>query len=309
MKLIEINCQDVQEDLSVGSKMTEATRRHLEICGECARFQSGLDNLSRFTHNDVAATPRPELKANIKTAIDTSTPMYRKSLQLKRKPLFAVCWAATLIVLAVLINGVSRMNVLISPPPTSFVKPTIDDAKWKQVMAHTVGGPKGRAAARYTVVEFGDFACPQCALIHRQFDSLPTVAPVCLYFVNRPFPKLRGHENALVAAEASLAAEGQGKFWPMFDALYDHHDALDPSNYERYAAQVGIDGARLWSDIESGKYHEQAVASSEFCDGIGMTMTPAIVVRDNENGIYQVAAGRNEIDKLLQREGWATSAQ
>ena len=221
----------------------------------------------------------------------------------KKKIIIFAVWIGVLVGLVVAIN---KMNDIIAPPPPpKFVPPTITDASWKEVMSRAVATPKGDAKAPYSIVEFGDFCCPQCGAMHKQFENLPKTAPVSLHFMNRPFPKLKDHENAVFAAQAGFAAEAQGKFWPMFDSLYNHQKALEPANYEKYATQAGLNGAALRKDVQTGKYMAKVQDSLKYCDKIGMTMTPAIICRNNKTGEFKVAAGRDDINKLLQNPPWA----
>jgi protein-disulfide isomerase len=225
----------------------------------------------------------------------------------KKKIIFFAAWIGVLVVLVVVIN---KMNDIVAPPPPpKFVPPTITDARWKEVMARTVSAPKGDPKAPFSIVEFGDFCCPQCGAMHEMFANLPKTAPVSLYFINRPFPKLKEHENAVFAAQAGMAAAAQGKFWPMFETLYDHQKDLQPANYEKYANQAGLNGAALSKDVQTGKYMAKVQDSLKYCDSIGMTMTPAIICRNNKTGEYKVAAGRDDIDKLLQNPPWTASAE
>lgn len=221
-----------------------------------------------------------------------------------KKELIFGAWIAILVVLTLAVNKLSE----IPPPPVPKppkIDPAVLTARWKSIMDHTVSPPKGDPKAPYTVVEFGDFCCPQCGMMHSVFASLPSNAPVNLYFVNRPFPKLKGHEHAVVAAEAAYAAADKGKFWQMFDVLYDNQRELAPSNFEDYFDQAGLDGAALSKDVQNGKYLAKVQDSYKFCDSIGMTMTPAIVLRDNKTGQMRMAAGRDQINALLATAPWA----
>ncbi len=72
----------------------------------------------------------------------------------------------------------------------------------------------GSAHAPVTVVEYGDFECPNCKqaqsalkLLLERFDGRARLA-------FRNFPLEDVHPHALAAAEAAECAGGQGKFWP-----------------------------------------------------------------------------------------------
>src|SRR3569833_1747541 len=226
----------------------------------------------------------------------------------KKKIFFGIGWVA---ILAILFVAINKMNDVVDPanqkPPPLPPNPTITNADWKQVMSRVIDSPKGYPKAPFTIVEFGDFCCPQCAAMHKQFESLPHTAPVNLYFMNRPFPTIKKHENAMFAAQAGYAAAAQHKYWPMFEMLSDHNEQLAPSNYKQYADDAGLDGTKLANDVNSGKYKAKAQDSFDYCTKLKMVITPAIIVRNNKNGEYQVASGRDQINALLAKAPWMKS--
>src|SRR3989442_4952167 len=87
---------------------------------------------------------------------------------------------------------------------------------------------KGRPGAPVTVYEMSDFQCPYCRsfalttlpILEREYVQ---TGKVRLVYINLPLPYL--HANALAAALVATCAARQGKFWPMHDALFQHHEA------------------------------------------------------------------------------------
>src|SRR5580700_9447445 len=77
----------------------------------------------------------------------------------------------------------------------------------------------GAANAPITIVEYGDYECPDC------LNAVPIVKKVQkklgdrVRFVFRHFPRNSIHPHASNAAEAAEAAAEQGKFWEMHEAL------------------------------------------------------------------------------------------
>src|SRR5436853_7323487 len=100
----------------------------------------------------------------------------------------------------------------------------------------------GASHAPVTVVEYGDFECPNCK------QAAPAVKLLLERFTGRvrliwrQFPLEEVHPHALQAALASEAAAGQGKFWPMHDLLCDHQQHLKP-------AQLRVDAGRRERDM------------------------------------------------------------
>jgi len=80
--------------------------------------------------------------------------------------------------------------------------------------------PTGAKNGKITIVEFSDFECPFCI---RAFPTVEQVLSeykndVTLYF--KQFPLTQIHPQALKAAEASLCAADQGKFWEWHDKIF-----------------------------------------------------------------------------------------
>ena len=90
------------------------------------------------------------------------------------------------------------------------------------------GAPtKGPSRAKITVVEFADFRCGHCARASQVVKGLTRAHPE-VRFVFVPFP-LQDHPLGIAAAEAAFAAQSQGKFWAMHDALF----ALQEEDFEQ----------------------------------------------------------------------------
>ena len=80
--------------------------------------------------------------------------------------------------------------------------------------------PTGAKNGKVTIVEFSDFECPYCI---RAFPTVQQIlkeykSDVTLYL--KHFPLTQIHPNAQKAAEASLCAADQGKFWELHDKIF-----------------------------------------------------------------------------------------
>ena len=110
---------------------------------------------------------------------------------------------------------------------------------------HALGDPD----APVTLVEYGDYECPNC------MESQPTVLGLLdvlgprLRFVFRHFPLTSVHPHASVAAEAAEAAGAQGRFWDMHRLLYDSRGRLEPEDLERMALRLSLEIYRFHGDL------------------------------------------------------------
>ncbi|OQW37309.1 MAG: hypothetical protein A4E19_14215 [Nitrospira sp. SG-bin1] len=110
----------------------------------------------------------------------------------------------------------------------------------------------GPAAAPMTLIAYCDFECPYCReaqpLLHRLRERHSTR----LRFVYRHFPLVRKHPHAQLAAEASVAAGLQDRFWPMHDVLFQNQDHLELDDLYLYAAMAGLDVPHFKGDLHAG---------------------------------------------------------
>src|SRR4051812_33012642 len=84
----------------------------------------------------------------------------------------------------------------------------------------------GPADAPVTLVEYGDYECPDCLNAFPIVQQIRERAGNRLRFIFRHFPQYSIHPNSGVAAQAAEAASLQGKFWPMHEELFAKKNRL-----------------------------------------------------------------------------------
>lgn len=78
----------------------------------------------------------------------------------------------------------------------------------------------GSANAKVTIVEFSDFECPYCARTLSTIQTIVKTYKQDVRIVFKHFPLTSIHPNAQKAAEATVCAQKQGKFWDMHDKIF-----------------------------------------------------------------------------------------
>ena len=94
-------------------------------------------------------------------------------------------------------------------------------------------------------------------------------------FRHQPLPF---HNNAMPAAEASMAANAQGKFWEMHDKLFANQGTLDDAHYEQYAKEIGLNVPKFKADLAAHKYKDQIDKDSKDGTAAGASGTPSFFI-------------------------------
>jgi protein-disulfide isomerase len=137
---------------------------------------------------------------------------------------------------------------------------------------------RGPADAPVTVVVFSDFECPYCASLNTTLDRITAEKGEQIRIVYRQFPLDQIHPHARKAAEASLCADEQGKFWEMHDALFKSPIRLELEELKAKAAAIGLDPRRFDSCLSSGKYADRVRVDLDAGQAAGVVSTPTLFI-------------------------------
>jgi protein-disulfide isomerase len=170
------------------------------------------------------------------------------------------------------------------------------------------GAPSlGRRGAPVEVVEFSDFQCPFCQRFAPTLKQLASNFGDQVYIVYRQFPITSIHPLAFKAAEASLCAHEQGKFWDMHDIMFQEMNRLMVPDLKDKARRVGLNGSRFDSCLDSGQYTQQVQQDLEEGQRAGVSGTPAVFINGTllPGGAvpYETvaAAVQKELDRVQQQ--------
>src|SRR6266850_3094222 len=141
----------------------------------------------------------------------------------------------------------------------------------------------GASHAPVTVVEYGDFECPNCKQAAPAVKLLLERFAGRVRLVYRHFPLEEVHPHALQAALAAEAAAGQGKFWPMHDLLFDNQRHLKLPQLRGYAQRLELDMLRYDAEMEGELYLQRVREDIEGGSESGVRATPTFFM----NGVIQ----------------------
>lgn len=167
-----------------------------------------------------------------------------------------------------------------------------------RVEVAAIGPSYGPETAPVTIVEFSDFQCPYCARLIPTLEEVKKKYGDKVRIVFRQYP-LNFHQHAQKAAEASLCANEQGKFWEFHDAMFQNQQALAVEQLKAKAAELGMNAEQFNSCLDGAKYAAQV--KTDFDEGAkaGVNGTPAMFI----NGRFLSGAQPlNEITKVIDDE-------
>jgi len=149
---------------------------------------------------------------------------------------------------------------------------------------------------KVTVVEFSDFECPYCRLLHRRLkELLPAYGErVVLRRLNKP---LNMHPNARHAARGALCAEQQHRGEAMADALFSSRD-LSPAGVEAQAGTLGLDLESFRRCVTAPETDQRIAKESAILDEVGFKGLPTTFIGDRvllgaqETYVFQQAIER-----------------
>jgi protein-disulfide isomerase len=171
----------------------------------------------------------------------------------------------------------------------------------KKVDAPVDAASFGPPMAKVTIVEWSDFQCPFCARAAPVVEQLRQAYPKDVRFVFRHYP-LPMHADALLAAKAGVAAQGQGKFWQFHDWMYQHQHELDRASLEKQAAALGMDLVKFRAALDAPGTQARVEADVRAAQGSGVNATPTFFVNGREHvGGMPFDQLKAEIDREIAR--------
>jgi protein-disulfide isomerase len=133
----------------------------------------------------------------------------------------------------------------------------------------------GNANGKVTLVEFFDYQCPHCVDMDPVVLGLIKANPN-LRVVFKEFP-IRGPVS-MTAAKVALSANKQGKYMEMHEALMKDASSLTDAKIMDIAKQVGLDVAKLKTDMASADIEKQVKDTYQLAQELQLYGTPALFV-------------------------------
>ena len=168
-----------------------------------------------------------------------------------------------------------------APAAAVAAAPTVDAAKSLVLQLNALpikaATEAAKTNAKVTIVEFSDYECPFCSRAEPTIAEIMKQYPndVRVAFINNPLPM---HKNAEGAAKAALAAQRQGKFWEMHEALFANQRGLNDAFYAQKAAELGLDAAKFQADMNDPAIKDLIDKGMKDGAGYGISGTPSFLI-------------------------------
>ena len=145
------------------------------------------------------------------------------------------------------------------------------------------GPSRGPADAPVTIVMFTDAMCSYCGNVLATIDEVWDEFPGQLRLVVKQFPV---HSQAVLAAEASLAAAAQDKYWPFHEQMFANPDDLGRDALIEDARRAGMDVATFTTALDHHDYADDLAAEQAAAREIDIKATPSFLI----NGQHFIGA-------------------
>lgn len=174
--------------------------------------------------------------------------------------------------------------------PTSEVQSIVTNDKFA-----LNGSPLlGSQDAPITIVEYGDYQCPNCQRFATQIKPL-----IIENYINTGKAKLvfkdftiYGKDSINGAIGANCASE-QNKFWEMHNAMYMNQMAINSGwlsidSIKSFASAIGLDMQQFNSCFDSKRYAQKVAENTNEGKNAGVTGTPTFFIVDSTGQIVTI---------------------
>lgn len=205
---------------------------------------------------------------------------------------------AVLLVLAIALPQLRSVDDIITVTPAAL----------PQADGLSVGDPN----APVTIDVFEDFQCPACQFFTESIEplvieNLVATGKARYVFHNYSFLDGNGAGNngeSDKAANASMCANEQGKFWEMHNILYanwngENQGAFSDRRLQAMAESLGLDMDAFNTCFDANKYEAEIQADFDLGEEMGVTGTPTVFVNGARVGAPGKIASYQEIEQAV----------
>lgn len=157
--------------------------------------------------------------------------------------------------------------------------------------------------AKVTIVEFLDFECEACGAAHPILKKILEEYKGKVNFVVRNFPN---HKNSVLAANAAEAAGEQGRYWLMYDKLFENQktwgEQQKPQSelFLKYAQELNLDTDEIKSAMDDNIYSKKINSDKQEGIALGVDATPTFFINGEKiTGVIPYDEFKKKVDEKL----------
>lgn len=152
-----------------------------------------------------------------------------------------------------------------------------------------------------TIELFVDYQCPYCRKLHATILQVRKQYHGRIRVAVRHNP-LSFHPLARAAARCALAAERQGRLWPMSSRLFQSPQNLQPDRCVGLAKQLGLDMTRFEKDLRDPALDERLKRDQAYAKQKNARGTPTLFIGGKKLvGAKPFATIQQAIEQILSR--------
>lgn len=158
----------------------------------------------------------------------------------------------------------------------------------------------GNQDSKVYLVEFSDFQCPACKAYKPVVDKILKKNQEQIVFGYRHFP-LPQHPFGYKAALVSEIAAAEGKFWQMYEYLFENQDQFSEEFIKQSGKAIGMDEKKFQQALDNKEY--EAKIAKDISDGskLGINSTPTFFLNGEKLLLQTPTDLEKAIEEVLKR--------
>ncbi|MBF0511731.1 MAG: thioredoxin domain-containing protein [Candidatus Omnitrophica bacterium] len=158
----------------------------------------------------------------------------------------------------------------------------------------------GKKDAPVTIVEFADFQCPFCSRFYPVAKDVLAAYPDKVRFIVKNFP-LPFHSNARSAAKLALAANEQGQYQGMMEAILASGADVTDTKIKEYAQKLHLDYNKLMADFKGkdAQWEKQIQEDMQLAGRSDVRGTPTFYLNGRKTMARDINAFKTQVDAAL----------
>jgi len=190
-----------------------------------------------------------------------------------------------------------KINTNAAPQPQ---QPPSEDMNKVYDIPIGVSSILGNKNASVTITEFSDFQCPFCGRFYSVIKDVLAAYPSQVRVVIKNFP-LSFHPNSRPAAKLAMAANEQGKFQGMMEALLTNGGDVSDAKVKEYAKNLGLNYDKLMADYKNkdAQWEKQIQDDMQLGGNVDVRGTPTFFLNGKKTNSRDISSFKAQIDPIL----------